>query len=132
MMKSSVHYLACWRSTTLLVAVCLPCVACHPQGRIVEGTFTVNGKARAGVEVHLAGGVDDAACGNGRPAAVTDAAGRFRGIARDYPIIPCFTVDGRNYSTFLIVDDHKQTPIRLTCGLPLNITAHFEDGHICW
>jgi hypothetical protein len=63
---------------------------------------------------------------------VTDQYGKFTARATEYPIRPCFTVDGKIYSDFFIVNDHKEDPIKLRCNLPLGTSGHFEDGHVCY
>lgn len=113
--------------TTLLVT------GCGDSGREVSGTFQVNEKPKAGVKVFLSSDLDDfSTCGKARLAATTDEAGKFNARASNFPIRPCFIVDGVTYSTFFIVDDHTKEPIQLSCRLPLVVTGHFEDGHICY
>ena len=112
---------------------CLMIAGCQDSGRIVEGTFTVDGRPKSGVEVRLPYDLEDFSNCSGAPvAAVTDESGRFRATARELPIRPCFTVDGKIYSTFFIVDDGTSDPISLRCKLPLVVTGHFEDGHVCY
>jgi hypothetical protein len=106
---------------------------CQQSGRLVEGTFVVNGRPKAGVEVRLPDDLKDfSSCGQAPLAAVTNQTGQFKAIARRFPIRPCFNVDGKIYSTMFIVDDGTQEPIKLRCSLPLGTTGHFEDGQICY
>ena len=108
-------------------------VGCSDHGRVVEGTFVVNGKPKSGVEVRLPNNLEDFSnCGGAPLLAVTDRSGNFKASTTKFPIRPCFTVDGKIYSDFFVVDDRKQDPIKLRCELPLVVTGHFEDGHVCY
>ena len=116
----------------LPVLICFVLIGCHKPGRVVEGTFVVDGKPKSGVEVRLPNNLDNFSdCGGAPLAAVTDRSGKFATSTTKFPIRPCFTVDGKFYSDFLVVDDGKQNPITLGCELPLTATGHFEDSHVC-
>src|SRR3546814_3450662 len=117
----------------LSVLICLVLTGCHEPGRVVEGTFVVDGKPKSGVEVRLPNNLEDFSnCGSAPLAAVTDRSGKFTASTAKFPIRPCFTVDGKIYSDFIVVDDGQQDPIILRCELPLTVTGHFEDGHVCY
>ena len=117
----------------LLLLTTLMTAGCQDSGRAVEGVFTVDGQPKAGVEVYLHGDLEgSASCGNTPPSAITDEDGKFSAIAYRFPIAPCFVTDGAAYSTFLVVSDGTKEPIQLVCKLPLVVTGHFEDGHICY
>jgi len=110
----------------------LTMVGCSQPGRMVEGTFFVHGKPKPGVEVRLSHDLSNySRCDDG-PSAVTDRSGRFKVSTAKFPIRPCFIVDGVVHSDSMIVDDGKKAAIRFRCALPLNITGHFEDGHLCY
>ena len=113
---------------------CLIVVGCSQEPRrLVEGTFVVDGKPKAGVEVRLPNNLEDFSDCDGAPlTAVTDQSGRFTTSTAKFPIRPCFTVDGKIYSDFIVVDDRTSDPIILRCELPLTMTGHFEDGHLCY
>ena len=113
--------------------LCLTIAGCQETARLVEGTFIVDGMPRSGVEVRMPNDIEDFSnCGGAPLAAVTDQSGKFTTSTTKFPIRPCFTVDGKTYSDFFVVDDGKQEPIKLRCRLPLVVTAHFEDGHVCY
>ena len=117
----------------LSVLICFVLTGCHEPGRVVEGEFVVNGKPKSGVEVRLPSNLEDFSnCGGAPLVAVTDRSGKFTTSTTKFPIRPCFTVDGKIYSDFFVVDDGKQDPITLRCELPLAVTGHFEDGHVCY
>ncbi|HEY5781504.1 MAG TPA: hypothetical protein VIT66_06520 [Lysobacter sp.] len=112
--------------------LCLLITGCHEPGRVVVGTFLVDGEPKSGVEVRLPNNLEDFSdCGGAQLSAVTDQSGKFTASTTKFPIRPCFTVDGKIYSDFFVVDDGKQDPIKLRCELPLVVTGHFEDGHVC-
>jgi hypothetical protein len=116
----------------ILLLTCLVLLGCHAPSRVIEGTFVVNGEAKSGIEVRLPGNLDDFSNCNGAPvSAVTDQLGRFKASVTKFPVRPCFTVDGKIYSDSFILDDRTQKPITLSCKLPLTVTGHFEDGHVC-
>ncbi len=52
-------------------------------------------------------------------------------MVRQFPVRPCFVVDGVTYSTFAIVDDRSGSPIFLSCALPLTDTNDYDGGHAC-
>ena len=117
----------------LLLLMLVALAGCKDSGRVVSGTFTVDGKPKSGVQVFLTNDLGDfSTCGDARPVSTTNAAGEFSARASKFPIRPCFLVDGVTYSTFVIIDDHTQDPIHLSCKLPLVMTGHFEDGNICY
>jgi len=117
----------------LYLLLCFMMAGCHEPGRVVEGTFTVDGKPKSGVEVRLPNNLEDFSnCGGAPLAAVTDQTGKFTASTSAFPIRPCFSVDGKIYSDFFVVDDGKNNPIELRCELPLVVTEHFEDGHVCY
>lgn len=106
---------------------------CHNPGRMIEGLFTVDGKPTPGIEVRLPHNIDDYSdCGAAPLAAVTDQSGKFRASIDGYPIRPCFTLNGKIYSDFMILDDNKQDDIQLSCRIPYDPKGHFEDSHICY
>ena len=110
----------------------LAMTGCQNPRRLVEGTFVINGEPKSGVEVRLPSDIDDfSKCGNAPVVAVTDKLGKFTASAARYPIRPCFTVDGKVYSDFFIVDDGKEDPIALNCRLPILYPTDFEGGHVC-
>ncbi|GEM_PF-4964676 len=120
----------------LLCALCAAIVGCAPSPQsMMEGTFTVEGVPRAGVQVWISTDLDARDCRQGSElAAVTNAAGAFQLAAPDRVFRPCFVVDGRSYATFLVLrdrgEDRRKHPLR--CGLPVVYTGHFEDGQICY
>jgi hypothetical protein len=117
----------------LSLFICLMISGCHEPGRVVTGTFAVDGKPKSGVEVRLPSNLEDFSnCGDAPLSTVTDQSGKFITSTTKFPIRPCFTVDGKIYSDFIVVDDGKQDPITLRCKLPLTVTGHFEDGHVCY
>ena len=117
----------------LLLLVLVAITACQGNGRVVRGIFTVDGIPRPGVQVYLPSDVHDfTTCSSARLSATTNNAGEFNTRATGFPIRPCFVVDGVTFSTFSIVDDGTRKPIELKCELPLVVTGHFEDGHICY
>lgn len=121
------------RMKFMTALLCLSTLGCQPSGRSVEGSFTVNGAPKVGVEVRLPNDLTDfSSCGKAPLAAVTDQAGEFKAVAHDFPIRPCFKVDGKIYSNMFVVNDGTNDLITLKCGLPLGTTGHFEDGQICY
>src|SRR3546814_19000000 len=65
------------RMKLLSVLICLVLTGCHEPGRVVEGTFVVDGKPKSGVEVRLPNNLEDFSnCGSAPLAAVTDRSGR--------------------------------------------------------
>jgi hypothetical protein len=107
-------------------------VGCSEPGRMVEGTFFVHGKPKPGVEVRLSHDLSDySRCDDG-PSAVTDRSGRFAVSTAEFPMRPCFIVDGVVHSDSMIVDNGNKAALRFRCALPLNVTGHFEDGHLCY
>jgi len=121
------------RMKLIAALLALTAAGCHPADQVVEGTFVVDGTPRSGIEVRLPTDVNDLAdCGKAPLAAITNQTGEFKVVARAFPIRPCFKVNGKIYSDMLIVDDGKRDVIRLRCSLPLRVTGHFEDGHVCY
>ncbi|MDR6841507.1 hypothetical protein [Pseudoxanthomonas sacheonensis] len=117
----------------LLLIFAVAITGCNKPGRVVEGLFTVDGKPTPGVEVRLPNNIDDYSdCGGAPLAAVTDQSGKFRASIDKYPIRPCFTVNGKIYSDFMIVDDKKQDAIQLRCRIPNDPKGHFEDAQVCF
>lgn len=117
----------------LLLLIVLITTGCQENGRVVDGVFSVDGQPRGGVKVYLHGELTGpSSCGGAPLSAITNDAGEFSAVVHKFPITPCFIFDGTAYSTFLIVDDGTQDQIHLDCRLPLVVTGHFEDGHICY
>jgi hypothetical protein len=117
----------------LLVLIFLMTAGCQESGRVVEGTFSVNGSPKPGVEIRLPNNLDDFSnCAGAPVSATTDQSGKFTTATHTFPVRPCFTVDGKTYSDAFIVDDGAQEPIKLRCSLPIVVTGHFEDGHLCY
>jgi hypothetical protein len=113
--------------------LCFAFAGCYQPVRVVEGTFMVDGRPKSGVEVRLPNNLEDfSSCGGAPLSAVTDQSGKFTTSTTEFPIRPCFTVDGKIYSDFFIVDDGKKDPIKMRCKLPLVVTGHFEDGQVCY
>src|SRR3546814_15734075 len=114
----------------LSVLICLVLTGCHEPGRVVEGTFVVDGKPKSGVEVRLPNNLEDFSnCGRAPLAAVTDRSGKFTVSTAKFPIRHCFTVDGKFYSNFIVVYDGKQDPIMPICALSLKITGNFAHAN---
>lgn len=124
------------RNGGVLILLCVAIAGCAPSSqRLMEGSFTVEGAPRAGVQVWISTHLDARDCrDDGELVAVTDAAGSFKVVVPDKAFRPCFVVDGRSYATFIMLraspGDRPEKPLR--CGLPLVHTGHFEDGQICY
>ena len=116
----------------LLPLLLMTIVGCHQGDRIISGTFTVDGKREAGVQVYLPSDVEDfSRCGDSPLVTTTNEAGEFRALISRFPVRPCFVADGVMYSTFAVLDDGTDDEIHISCELPLLVTGHFEDGSIC-
>src|SRR3546814_10430984 len=73
------------RMKLLSVLICLVLTGCHEPGRVVEGTFVVDGKPKSGVEVRLPNNLEDFSnCGSAPLAAVTDRSGKFTARSEEH------------------------------------------------
>ena len=117
----------------LLLALLLFLCSCHRHQGLLEGEIKNEGQLVAGAKLRLMypPPYEQENCHNLPVLAVTDGSGKFSARIKKFPVIPCIEVNGRIYADAMILDDHRNKTIELRCTLPVVVTGHFEDGHLC-